>query len=346
MIKFLHRILCLSLLLAVCFNVEAQTRKVYNLETDFGLSWMQGKLQVKNIVTDTVKAKERFPVFYAYRASKGFKGAHFMELSCFDADFGEAGRQGHGGTTNAMLNSNNHIIVPSGEYWQTITAEVRGMEVHGAGPGHVAFQDNKNNVNTRLILWHEKWQGDPNERHCMQSSTWNLGKGNTYYSEGMVITGFSFQGRSNEFPTQKFNSSGLRLWFPGEVCSIDQLYCTNFRTAGIEVYGATPLNAGNVSVFDNVVAGVIFYSSGSTVNWDLLSGDDNGSMFACLNGYADTGGGSINFSTIKNETFVASQGRCHRGMRVGHIEGQFTVNIGVVSGYSGTGYTDAAFVID
>ena len=344
MIKYLTRFLCLAFIGAT-LTASAQTRKTYDLQADFGLNYLQSKLQVKNLFADTNAAKTKYPAFWNYRALKGYRWGSFMALSAFDAAAGEATRQGHGGNADAMLNSYNDVHLPSGEYWLTIIFETRGGEIIGHGSGYVGT-DGKNSENTELVIWHELWQGDPLERHCIQTSPWGLGKSNGYYSESGRIDNIAFNGRQNEFLSQKFNSTGLRLWYPGETYNIDRLYPTNFRTAGIEVFGATPLCAGDISVFDNVEAGVIFWSSGATVNWNLLSGDDNGAMFKCKHGYNDTGGGLINFGAIKMETAVASASRAWRDQVVGHIEGQFGVNIGVVSSYSGGRYNNAAFIVD
>jgi hypothetical protein len=321
-------------------------RRPYDLEKEFGLNFLQGMMQVKNIYADTVAAKAKYPYFWKVRAAKGYRWGSFMALSAYDAAHGEGVYNGQGNEgPSAPLNSHNHILVPTGRYYQTITADMRGTELEGLGTGYVG-NDGRNSVNTELVVWHEFWQGDPMERHNMQSSVWNMGKGNTYYSEGSKIENIAFQGRQNEFLNDKFNSTGLRLWYPGEVFDIDRLYLRNYRTAGIEVFGATPLNAGNISVFDNVVAGVIFYSSGATVAWGMLSGDDNGAMFKTAHGYNDTGGGLIHFDAIKDETGVASADRCTRYQIVGYLEGQFGVDIGVISGYGNAAFIDAAFVID
>jgi hypothetical protein len=343
-ILHIGRLLMLSAMLLLQFDAEAQ-RKTVHLDSAFGLGYMQSKMQVSNLYSDTVKAKQEYPKFWEYRASIGYRWGSFMALSAFDAAAGEAARMGHGGNVNATLNSHNGVAIPSGEYWQTIIFEVRGNEVFGKGTGYVGT-DGKNSDNTELVIWHEKWQGDPNERHCIQTPTWNLGKSNTYYSEGGRIENLSFNGRQSEFLNDKFNSTGVRLWYPGECYTIDRLYPSGFRTAGIEIFGATPLNAGNVSVFDNVVAGVIFYSSGQTVNWGTLSGDDNGALFKCAHGYDDTGGGLIHFGALKMETAVASQDRTWRDQVVGYIEGQFGVVADVVSSYAGARYQNVAFIVD
>lgn len=76
---------------------SAQTRKAYDLGADFGLTHLQSKMQVRNLVADTNAAKARYPQFYARRRNLGKTGAQFMNLSAFDAAFGEAVWQGQGG---------------------------------------------------------------------------------------------------------------------------------------------------------------------------------------------------------------------------------------------------------
>ena len=83
--KFLHRLLMLAV--AACITIgsaPAQTRKVYDLGVDYGLSAMQSKMQLSNLGTiDAAKAK--YPRGYARLSGLGWTDGKFMTLSAFDA---------------------------------------------------------------------------------------------------------------------------------------------------------------------------------------------------------------------------------------------------------------------
>ena len=346
MMKFLHRLLMLAV--AACITIgsaPAQTRKVYDLGVDYGLSAMQSKMQLSNLGTiDAAKAK--YPRGYARLSGLGWTDGKFMTLSAFDAAWMDAVYQGQGGgqPITGVLNSQNHVIVPPGRYWQTVSAEFSGGRYTGAGTGYVG--DGSISINTELVIWHEAWNGPATERHCLQSGTWG-GAGNFSYVEATIIEGFALQGRSREFASQTFNSSGIRMWKPGEVTFTTDIYARNFRTYGIEMYAPTPHHIGTVSVFDNVRAGIGCLGCwGGTVNIDEVSGDDNGAMIESLAGNGSEGGGTWNIGAVKLETCVATSDRAHRGQAVAVMGGQFAMFVGAVSAASGSCDVDAMFVVD
>ena len=346
MIRFLSRLLMLAAAIAlVVGTASAQTRKVYDLRADYGLTEMQSKMQLSNLGTiDAAKAK--YPRAYARLSGLGWTDGKFLTLSAFDAAWMDAVYQGQGGgqPITGVLNSQNHVTVPPGRYWQTVTAEFSGGEYTGAGTGYVG--DNALSINTELVIWHEVWNGPSTERHCLQSGTWG-GAGNFSYVEATIIRGFALQGRSREFPSQTFNSSGIRMWKPGEVTFTTDIYARNFRSYGIEMYAPTPHHMGTISVFDNVKAGIGCVGCwGGTVNIDEVSGDDNGAMIESIAGNGSEGGGTWNIGVVKHETCVATSDRAHRGQAVAVMGGQYAMNIGAVSAASGSCDIDALFVVD
>lgn len=340
----MKKLLPLLLLLWVT-GAQAQKKATIDLKVDYGLTELQSKLQLSSLGTIAVTSA-KFPRAYARMIGKGWSDAKFQTLSCFDAAWMDAVYQGQGGgqPITGVLNSQNHVIVPAGAYYQTVIAEFSGGEYIGQGSG---YTDAGNaSVNTQLVIWHELWNGDPLERHCLQSGTW-AGSGNFSYVESTIIRGFGLEGRSNEFPTVKFNSSGIRMWKPGEVTYTTDIYARNFRSYGIEMYAPTPHHIGTLSAFDNVRAGIGCVGCwGGTVQVDEISCDDNGAIIESIAGNGSEGGGTWNIGTIKLETCVASSGRAWRGQVVGVFNGQFAVNVGAISAASGGCDNDAWFVTD
>lgn len=333
-------------MMLMAYGVSAQTRKAYDLERDFGLSAMQSKLNLGNLGSvDAAKAK--YQRVFARFTGLGWADARVMTLSAFDAAWWEAILQGQGGgqAITGMIASNNHIAVPAGTYWQTMPAVFSSGEYRGMGSGY--SEVNNASVNTRLVLWHERWNGDPLDRNCLQAATIGVA-GNYGYIESTIIQGFSLEGRQNEFLSVAFRSCGIRMSKPGEVTYTTDIYARNFRTYGIDVSGATPHHIGTVSVFDNVVAGIGCEGCwGSTVRVDMVSGDDNGAMISSTHAAnGGTGGGTWDIGAIKLETCVAGEGRCWRGQAAAVFAGQFAVSIGAISYGGGSCRTDAMLVLD
>lgn len=332
-------------LLFVASMATAQVRKVYDLAADYGLNHTQSKAQLSQLGT-LAAAKTKYPRAYARLSGLGWTDAKFITLSAFDAAWMDAVYQGQGGgqPITGVLNSQNHVIVPPGRFWLTVPAEFSGGDYRGAGTGYVA--DNALSINTELVIWHEQWNGTASERHCMQSGTWG-GAGNFSYVEATRISGFALNGRSNEFPNVQFNSSGIRMWKPGEVTHTTDIYARNFRSYGIEMFAPTPHHMGTISVFDNVKAGIGCIGCwGGTITIDEVSGDDNGAIIESLPGNGQEGGGTWSIGAVKLETCVASSGRCWRGQSVAVMVGQFAVNIGAISAASGGCDTDALFIFN
>ena len=331
-------------------------RKVFNLQTDFGLDHTKSNRTIGQDMTLT-QAQAMFPTMYTRMTTRGpifrstpLSNAEFLQLSWFDACWGEAVWSGLGGgqnITTGYLNSQNGVIIPWGTYYCTIPAEFSAGEYEGYGTG---FTDvNSNAVNTKIAVWHENWLGNPTERHIFVSGSWGVG-GNAGYVEGTTFTGIRLDGRhdaSTAIINSTFFSSGLRHWKPGEVTSTHRMWAENFRTYGFEFFGATPSWCGNLSAFQCVKAGIGLAGSwGATMNFDVISSDACGAMFEMYPLAGSEQGGTINIGAIKNETMVASAGRSFRGQVVGVLRGQFAVNIGVLSGAVGQGLLPALFISD
>ena len=228
------------------------------------------------------------------------------------------------------LNTTAGWTCPDGEYYQTVPA-LFGMGLYvGAGTGAVDASWNVPTLATRLVIWHEKWNDDPNERHNMQSGAWGLNT-NAGYLESTRIRGFTLDGDQSSVPNQRFHSSGLRMWKPGELAYVTDLRSNDHRDHGIELYIPTPLHIGTLTTFSNVGAGIACLGCyGGTVNVDLISGDDNWRLIHSAYGNNTEGGGTWNIGVIKSEGAITG-GRTWRFQEVAYFEGQYAVNIGAIS---------------
>ena len=336
-------------------------RATIDLQEAYGLDYTKG---VRTIGQDMnlAAAQALFPTFYTRMTTRGpiFKNqvltpTEFLQLSWFDACWGEAVWSGLGGgqnITTGYLNSQNGVIVPKGYYWQKIPAEFSSGAYWAGGTGFVSDIPGSGNDanNTRFAPWHEAWLGNPIQRDIFVSGSWGVG-GNSGYVEGTKFyNGWRFDGRqdaSSAIISDTFFSTALRHWKPGEVTSIYDAWAENYRTRGFEYFGATPSFIGNISAFQCVQAGLGLAGSwGATMNIGILSSDACGAMFDMYPLAGAEQGGTINIGAIKNETMVASAGRSFRGQVIGVLRGQFAVNIGAVSGAVGGGLLPALFIAD
>jgi hypothetical protein len=123
---------------------------------------------------------------------------------------------------------------------------------------------------------------------------------------------------------------------------------SDWFTYGFVASGGVPLTIGTITAFHNVKAGfAALGSAGATINIGTLSGDDNAELFGLHPGYGGSAGGIVNIGLLKIETAVTDEARgVWRGMIAAYLDGQFSVNIGVVSGAAAAVRCDALFVVN
>lgn len=336
----------MALCLLVALPSVAQKRKVVYLREDLGLQPTMSMARVVDVMT-LAAAKTNYQEAYGRALGLGWSDAEFTDISMYDLCLMQAEWSGKGGNSSytGYLDGQNHVVIPEGTYYVTRTGEFSGGEIRGMGCGYTDV--NGTPINTKLAVWHENWNGDPNERNILQTSAWG-GAGNNAYLEGFRVIGIRFDGRQQLFTTQQFNSTGLRLWKPGELSFVDDVWFENFRTDGMVAYNPTPFSIGHISVFENVRAGVMALGAGlSTITINELSGDSDGMLVASFHHGTETGGGQWNINSIKFEEYGSYQDRAHRDMIIGHFEGQFGVNIGSISSIAkGSKEINAAFIVD
>lgn len=340
-----------TLLLATSLTLSAPAQVIdrpatVHLAEAYGLHPMQSQLQLKNMFSTAAEAKARYPYAFArFQQKFGWTDARCMLLSAFDAAWHDAVWQGQGGgqPITGYLVTTTSIVVPEGTYWQTVTAPFSQGTYTGAG---TAWTDtNYPTIATQLVIWHEQWQGDAQQRHCLESGTWGWAD-NFGYIEGTHIEGFRLNGRSKEAPTQRFRSSGIRLWKPGELSYISNIYAYNFRSSGIEMFAPTPIQLGHISAFENVEAGVSCEGCwGGTLDIGYISGDDNGYLVRSIPGNGAEGGGLWNIGALKHENAITG-GRVHRDHIVAYFAGQSAVHIGAINCSNAFEAIDAAIVLD
>jgi hypothetical protein len=325
-------LLVLATLLHACVPAMAQTRKAYHLGIDFGLNPSQSYALAADIGTlDANKAK--YPE--AYKRVQAIKpgaagDAYFQALSAFDIAWLQATWSGLGGgqvitSPTAYLVSYNPVTVPEGYYMATIVPEVSMGDYSGAGCGW--NQPLGTAHNTIIGIWHEKWQGDPLERHGFSSSTW--GKlGGSFYAEGYTIRDLRVDGRHLFAANATFNSTGFRLWQMGTGSTVERLRSDECRTAGFDFFNPTPALVGGLTAMHNVQAGVLHTGGwGSTLNILCVEADDNDVVYEQREAFGYAPGGTVR-AYIKGETGLKQESVTpKRGQMAAILRGQFAADL-------------------
>lgn len=289
----------LSLIVALTAPVEAQVvnRKVMDLRVEYGLNELQSKLQLRNLFTTEAAAQAKYPSAWADWQARGRTAAQFMVLSAADAAIADAVWRGNGGVgaLGQWPDSKNTLLFPQGTY--ALTVESRASEGDWIGMGSGWTDVNNNGINTRLIPFHEQWQGSSTERVLVMVGPW--GKASAYQVGG-GLQSMSIDGAPETNPNG-VRVIGVRAWASTETQFYDDLMITRCHV-GMEVFNPTPTRIGLLSVSGNIECGLRSIGGwGGTLQIDILSGDDNGKLFEQVAGYNTVAGGAVSIDVIKNE---------------------------------------------
>lgn len=325
---------------ATVFQLSAQKRS-FNLGTDYGLTPADRSVLVGSKFTagqDTVKLP------WAWKALKvqGMTYATFRKLTVTTAYLNDAAWANEApGNIGRFQNSYNFVEIPVGAYEINATCPVprRGIK------GQSSYQYyGENSVATELIM-QSTWYAvnGQTERVMLTSPNWNDAT-NFSYNESATIENLALTGPHLDDGVVRI---GLALRKFGECTYVNQVR-SDWFTYGFVASGGVPLTAGTLTAFHNVKGGfVALGSAGMTCNIATLSGDDNAELFGLHPGYGGPAGGIVNIGLLKIETAVTDEARgVWRGQVAAFLEGQFSVNIGVVSCASAFIKTDAMFVVN
>ena len=303
-------------------------RKVFDLAADFGLNPSQHSALVKELIPSLEDAKKKYENYFIRRQAMnpGAVGESiFMNSSAFDAAWGEAVWAGNGGGQDIRnplhhLLSYNPVIVPPGTYMVTLPPEFSLGKYDFSGNGWT--EAGKTAHNTCIALWHEKWQGDPNEVHGFTSGPW--GKvGTSYYMEGMILRNVRVDGRFHARKSDQVNCTGFRIWQMGTGSFVQGLRADNLRS-GFEFFNPTPADVSALTAMNNVEAGILHTGGwGSSLKVSMLETDNCAAAYEQREGYGYAPGGTFNLF-IKGEDGVKQESISpRRGQMAAILRGQF-----------------------
>lgn len=333
-----HAALIVAILAA---SIASAQRKDYDLERDFGLTALQGKLTLSSIPDRLTKV----PKVYERLRGLGWTDAKIARMNVGPAYHLEAVLQGQGGgqPITGRITSNNGVTWPAGTYDVNYPCIMDGGDYIGKGTGYAGT--NPVSMNTTLVLNRADWLGTEfDQMNLMQTSTWGMLTGSNSYTESGSATGFRLTGDNPGWHNAAYMSSGLGLWDIGENWRVGTFFAEHFNGYGVTLVRGTPAAVEYISAFQNSMGGVgIIGGALNTYAFGVLSGDDNPAMIVMRPGYGREGGGRLYADLVKSES----------GKRT-PIKGQIVLDaIGYVSAAFGNVWmacdyerVDAAFVVD
>lgn len=337
----LYRIAALAVVVLVTIGTLCAQKRSFNLGTDYGLTPSDRSVLVGTKFpsgADTV----RLP--WAWKALKvqGMTYATFRKLTVATAYLNDAAWANEApGNLGRFQNAFNYLEIPVGCYEVNATCPLprRGLKGQGSYPYY-----GENAVTTELIMsatWYAV--NGQTERALLCSPNWNDAS-NMGYNESATVENIALTGPKLDDGVTRI---GLALRKFGECTYVNQVR-SDWFTYGFVASGGVPLTIGTITAFHNVKGGFVgLGSAGATINIGTLSGDDNAELFGLHPGYGGSAGGIVNIGLLKIETGVTDEARgVWRGMIAAYLDGQFSVNIGVVSGAAAAVRCDALFVVN
>ena len=337
----LYRIAATMVVVLVTIATLCAQKRSFNLGTDYGLTPSDRSVLVGTKFpsgADTV----RLP--WAWKALKvqGMTYATFRKLTVATAYLNDAAWANEApGNLGRFQNAFNYLEIPVGCYEVNATCPLprRGLKGQGSYPYY-----GENAVTTELIMsatWYAV--NGQTERALLCSPNWNDAS-NMGYNESATVENIALTGPKLDDGVTRI---GLALRKFGECTYVNQVR-SDWFTYGFVASGGVPLTIGTITAFHNVKAGfAALGSAGATINIGTLSGDDNAELFGLHPGYGGSAGGIVNIGLLKIETAVTDEARGPwRGMIAAYLDGQFSVNIGVVSGAAAAVRCDALFVVN
>lgn len=333
----------LSLLFAAFVAATPATaqRADYDLERDFGLTALQGKLSLSNIPNPSAKV----PKVYERFRGLGWSDAKIGQMNLGPAYHNEAVLRGQGGgqPITGRVTSNNGVTWPAGDYDVNYPAILDGGDYIGKGSGYAGTSPVS--MNTTLRLNRAGWLGTEfDQMNLMQTATWGMLSGSNSYTQSGRVDGFLFVGDNPGWHDPSYMSSGLGLWDIGENWTVGTIYAEQFNGYGVTLVRGTPANIDYVSAFQNSLGGVgIIGGALNTYLCGVVSGDDNPALIVMRPGYGREGGGRLHVDLTKSESGkrLPNKGQIVLDA-VGYVSATFG-NVWVAVDYE---QVDALFVID
>ena len=321
----------------------------YDLGIHYGLKPENGAKKVKDVYPTV--GTERTALPWAWKAATGdllkISADNFRELNIFTATMLDATfrQEADGNMNKGFLNTYNYVVIPIGKYFTNANIPSPRAGFEGASSFGYAGSGGDQGYYATEITMAKDYIGNPNEMYGLSTPNFNLSQsGNFYaYNESYRAKNICF---TNSGGLSTKNRIGFMFTMPGEVSALDNIR-SNGCDIGIAIEGATPLTAGDVSTFDNRVAGVATRGGAlSTATFRTISGDRNGSLFRQLPGLrGEAAGGTFNFGLGKGEdSNIQGQGS-YGSQVIAWCSGQFVVIVTNCRPTTENRINDAAFVV-
>lgn len=327
----------------------ATETRIYDLGIHYGLKPENGAKKVKDIYPKA--GTERAALPWAWKAATGallgLDAATFRELNIFSALLLDAAyrQESDGNMASGYLNTFNRVIVPPGRYDTNANVPTPRGGIKGAGSFPYYGSGGDQGYATTEVTMAKDYLGNPAEMYALATPNYHLVHTDNYhaYNESYRVSDLCV---SNGHALGERQRIGMLVTAPGEVSGLDNIR-VNGMDIGICLEAPTPFTGGDVSVFDNRIAGVATRGGAlSTASMQTISGDRNGSIFRQLPGRGGQhAGGSFTFNLGKCEDANVQGGGSYGSQVVAWCSGQFVVVVGNCRPTTEDRINDAAFVV-
>lgn len=325
--------------------------RTIDIATKYGVSWLDGDKRVKDKFPNAAAAKDALKWAWQRWSNAGMTEQVFMDtyIGCAIAQDVAWTEEAPNLLVSGFLNAYNFAdwTKAVGKWKMNRTVQIPRAGMEGGSSFWYAGQGGDHGQTATEFVMDDAdwWPANQVERRIFETPNSALdGVNNFSYNESFRIERILLSG------PKKFgdgiNRIGLFLRRGGECTWVHQVRANDFQR-GIVAFGGVPLTCGTLTTFGNEFQGFLFAGSAlSTLNIQTLSGDDNAELFGMKAAYDSAPGGRANIGLLKVEGGITA-GHIFRNQIAARLDGQYVVNIGIVSfANKPPSVPEAMFVVD
>ena len=325
--------------------------RIIDTAAKYGINWLDGNKRVKEKFSTAAAAKSALTWAWQRWSNDGMTEQIFMDtyLGCAVAQDIAWTEEAPNNLISGYLNAYNFAdwTKAVGKWKMNRTVQIPRGGMEGSSSFWYAGQGSDHGMAATEFVMDDSdwWPLNQVERRVFETPNSSLaGTNNLSYNESFRIERILLSG-PGKFG-DGINRMGIFLRRGGECTWVNQVRSNDFQR-GIVIFGGVPLTCGTLTTFGNEFQGLLFAGSAlSTLNIQTLSGDDNAELIGLRYAYDSNPGGRVNIGLLKSEGGITS-GHTFRNQIAGRFDGQYVVNIGMVSfANKAPSVPEAMFVID
>ncbi len=306
---------------------------VYNLLTDGGLVWRDGKRYLNDAdsgvtmggANGTIDARVAFKDYYDVHKAAGKTDDQFMQQTFLDAQAGQAVWLGHAGSATDPCQSRSDVTIPQGAFMQSKPMGCAFNIIRGHNASE--FWTNGNNLDkwggtkaqggTQLIIDHARWSGTQSDNQ-IQGTTWGMEGGNSY-QENFFLDRLFLDGAKRGYahdPNKQIGAIGM--YDSGSASKFGVLQLKRHEGPALKLARGTPLYAERLVIMYSNTAAVDLIGDG-IFDVQNLEVDSSASVFRIRSGFGRAAGAALRCGFLKIEDGadgISSQRPVHTSLAI------------------------------